>query len=414
MPPPRNGLLVGLVASLVAGIGAGLVDGLWSWSASSQFVPDLPGKLRLLLYLAAACGLAAAVIGTAVTAIGIGLVRWTRIGDLLRRAGEVPARTWLSLELFIPLAALALVVAGELAEDRLGARRHFGLVIAVVIAATVGALLVAALVSFAIGALIERALGASTIPRAAPGWVAIGLVVVSGALVGHRYRETLSLLPLRGPAVAAVTFAFAIGFAPAARRLVDRIGARPLWQAAAGAAGLGLFLVIATIAAGARDGVIKSAVAYSGLGGPVARGLRPLGDLDRDGFSRVLGGGDCDDGDPSINPRAEEIPDDGIDQNCVEGDASTRPWRTSVDEVGFAEVPASAQGLNVLLITIDTLRADHLGAYGYRRDTSPALDALAAQGTLFVNGWAHAPSTRYSMPAGKRNPELSRTPWSSG
>ena len=31
--------------------------------------------------------------------------------------------------------------------------------------------------------------------------------------------------------------------------------------------------------------------------------------------------------------------------------------------------------------------------------TSPAIDALAAEGTLFENGWAHAPSTRYSMPA---------------
>jgi arylsulfatase A-like enzyme len=55
--------------------------------------------------------------------------------------------------------------------------------------------------------------------------------------------------------------------------------------------------------------------------------------------------------------------------------------------------------LNLLLVTIDTLRADHLGCYGYGRPTSPAIDALAAAGTLFENGWAHAPSTRYSMPA---------------
>ena len=55
--------------------------------------------------------------------------------------------------------------------------------------------------------------------------------------------------------------------------------------------------------------------------------------------------------------------------------------------------------LNVLFLTIDTLRADHLGCYGYARPTSPNLDALAARSTLFENGWAHAPSTRYSMPA---------------
>lgn len=39
--------------------------------------------------------------------------------------------------------------------------------------------------------------------------------------------------------------------------------------------------------------------------------------------------------------------------------------------------------MNILLIVIDTLRADHLGCYGYPRTTTPQIDALAAQGTLF-------------------------------
>ena len=66
----------------------------------------------------------------------------------------------------------------------------------------------------------------------------------------------------------------------------------------------------------------------------------------------------------------------------------------------MVELPASVpRDLNLLLVTVDTLRADHLGCYGYGRPTSPAIDALAAEGTLFENGWAHAPSTRYSMPA---------------
>jgi arylsulfatase len=38
---------------------------------------------------------------------------------------------------------------------------------------------------------------------------------------------------------------------------------------------------------------------------------------------------------------------------------------------------------NVVLVIIDTLRADHLGAYGYARDTSPTLDRLAREGALF-------------------------------
>ncbi len=40
---------------------------------------------------------------------------------------------------------------------------------------------------------------------------------------------------------------------------------------------------------------------------------------------------------------------------------------------------------NVLLITVDTLRADHVGAYGYRQIRTPAIDALADTGVLFEN-----------------------------
>jgi choline-sulfatase len=48
---------------------------------------------------------------------------------------------------------------------------------------------------------------------------------------------------------------------------------------------------------------------------------------------------------------------------------------------------------NLLLITIDTLRADHVGAYGYARARTPALDALAAGGARFDRAYAAAPIT---------------------
>lgn len=43
---------------------------------------------------------------------------------------------------------------------------------------------------------------------------------------------------------------------------------------------------------------------------------------------------------------------------------------------------------NLLLITIDTLRADHVGAYGYDRATTPRIDQLAAAGTVFERAYA--------------------------
>ena len=50
-----------------------------------------------------------------------------------------------------------------------------------------------------------------------------------------------------------------------------------------------------------------------------------------------------------------------------------------------AEAGPTAKPLNIVLISIDTLRADHLGCYGYFRDTSPVIDALAEQSILFEN-----------------------------
>ena len=71
---------------------------------------------------------------------------------------------------------------------------------------------------------------------------------------------------------------------------------------------------------------------------------------------------------------------------------------------GEAPAPKSAPsrppgGPSVLFITIDTLRADHLGAYGYSRRTSPRMDALASEGTLFEQAYTYWPKTRGSFVA---------------
>ncbi len=48
---------------------------------------------------------------------------------------------------------------------------------------------------------------------------------------------------------------------------------------------------------------------------------------------------------------------------------------------------------HLIVISIDTLRADHLGCYGYERPTSPAIDAFASRGVLFSDAAATSPWT---------------------
>ncbi|MFB0527120.1 MAG: sulfatase, partial [bacterium] len=64
-------------------------------------------------------------------------------------------------------------------------------------------------------------------------------------------------------------------------------------------------------------------------------------------------------------------------------------------------------GPNIILISIDALRADHLSCYGYHRNTSPNIDQLAREGVLFKNGFSQACSTM----ASHSSIFLSQYPW---
>ncbi len=54
----------------------------------------------------------------------------------------------------------------------------------------------------------------------------------------------------------------------------------------------------------------------------------------------------------------------------------------------------SCPDCNIVLISMDTLRADHVGAYGYKRPTTPNIDALAEKGVLFENAISQSSWTR--------------------
>src|SRR5262249_51355822 len=133
------------------------------------------------------------------------------------------------------------------------------------------------------------------------------------------------------------------------------------------------------------------------IGGRMITLLRKYIDHDGDGYSAFFGGPDCDDDNPDIHPGAYDIPGNGIDENCLGGQAKPpAPTPPPPDPRAAQTAPAVRGGNSVLVIFVDTLRFDRLGIAGYRRNgksLTPRLDELAAQSVTFTHAYAQAPNT---------------------
>lgn len=122
--------------------------------------------------------------------------------------------------------------------------------------------------------------------------------------------------------------------------------------------------------------------------------IRGLTDFDGDGASGLLGGLDCGPFDANTSPDAFDLPENGVDENCTGADAR---WPDPLPKAVYPE--PERRPYNVLVLSVDALRADHLGVYGYERNTSPHIDALARRSWLFRNAFAQSPKTFFSLPS---------------
>ncbi|GMU93034.1 MAG: putative sulfatase [Candidatus Hydrogenedentota bacterium] len=97
----------------------------------------------------------------------------------------------------------------------------------------------------------------------------------------------------------------------------------------------------------------------------------------------------CGSPNPSIDTAPERTAGSGT-KAAAAGAGGSKPVREPVPQRDVGHT-------NFLLITVDALRADHLHCYGYPKETSPVLDALAAEGALFEKAFAPKGSTWPSL-----------------
>ncbi len=126
-------------------------------------------------------------------------------------------------------------------------------------------------------------------------------------------------------------------------------------------------------------------------------------DVDRDGYGVISRMNDPDPFDAAVFPYAEDIPGNGIDENGVGGDL---PLTTAPVPAPDATIPKWSATPDIVLVVLESFRADAVGATLNGTAVTPVLDALAAGGVSSKLAFSHngyTAQSRYHLFTGSLN-----------
>jgi choline-sulfatase len=396
--------------------GRGVLQGLQGISQSA-LVGTAVGLLEggRALSLGAGVGSAAVMSGCALlagTVVAAALVVLASVAPMLpwparwRRAWRETPRGLLAWRVALGAGAIAVLAA---VTYRAAAYVHVAfrfnepgpvalLLTGVVLATVIGVGAAALLVDAAVAQRLHGA-PAGQVARASR-WRRLGLLLAGGlaavglpVLVVRWTVPALNLAPV-------VTYAALVAGVGLVRSTAATWTTGRGWIVMAAGAGLALLFGAAGLFGSTRDAAARGAAVSTGVLSKLAlQRLWALGDGDGDGYAGPgFGGADCDDGDLARSPAAIEVAGNGIDENCSGADGAVAALAPRLAAPTTPE-PSALLRPNVLLISFDALRADHLGAWNYRPSVSPHLDALAARSARFSWAMTSCPSTRCAIPA---------------